>query len=118
MIRAGSVAAANADGACFFAGNEGINDITRTLFKSMSVGHADDVLGESISKFERLVVQEFERIDGACFDDVLGVCLHLAAIAVHAERNAALALNLHGVINVKRLAIEKHLVTKDLRERL
>jgi len=56
--------------------------------------------------------------DGACFDDVLGERLDLATIAVHAERNPALTLNLHRIINVNRLAIEKHLVPKDLRQRL
>src|SRR5271168_1602509 len=84
----------------------------------MSVGHTGNLIGESISKFERLVVHEFERIEGACFDEMLGERLHFAAIAVHAERNPALPLNLHRIIDVKRLAIEKHLVTKDLRERL
>lgn len=69
-----------------FFGNQRINDITRILFKSMSVGHAGNSLGEPISKFERLVVQEFEHVDGVCFDDVLGERLHLAAIAIDAGR--------------------------------
>ena len=95
MICARSVSGRNADGAGFFVGNQWIDDITRTLFQSVSVGRAGNLIGESISKSERLVVQEFEGIDGACFDDVLGECLHLAAIAVHAERNPAFPLNLH-----------------------
>ena len=51
----------------------------------MGVGRAGNFLGEPVSKFKGLVVQEFETIDGACFDDVLGEHLHLATIAVHAE---------------------------------
>src|SRR5271169_3964790 len=70
LIRTGSVAGRNADAASFFVGNQRINDITRILFKRMSVGHASNVLGEPISKLEGLVVQEFERVDGARFNDV------------------------------------------------
>jgi hypothetical protein len=95
-----------------------INDITRILFKSMGVGHAGKVLREPISKFEGLVVQEFERVDGVCFNDVLGERLHLATIAVHAGRNSTLPLNLHRIINVNRLTIEKHLAIIGLRQRL
>jgi hypothetical protein len=84
----------------------------------MSVGHASNVLRKSIPKFEGLVVQEFERVDGACFNDVLGERLHLAAIAVHAGRHPTLPLNLHRIINVNRLAIEKHLASIGLRQRL
>jgi hypothetical protein len=66
----------------------------------------------------RSYVQKFERVEGACFDDMLGKHLDLAAIAVHAERNPALPLNLHRIIHVNRLTVEKHLVPKDLRQRL
>jgi hypothetical protein len=98
----------NADTASFFAGNQWINDIPCILFQSMSVGHAGNVLGEPISKLEGLVVQEFERVDSACFNDVLGERIYFAAIAVNAEHNPTLLLNLHRIINVNRLAIEKH----------
>jgi hypothetical protein len=54
----------------------------------------------------------------ALINDVLGERLYLAAITVHAERNPALPLNLHLIINVKRLAIEKHLAVIGLRQRL
>jgi hypothetical protein len=84
----------------------------------MSVGHAGNVLGEPIPKLEGLVVQELERVDGACFYDVLGERLYLAAIAVHAERNPTLSLNLHRIINVNRLAVEKHFASIGLRQRL
>src|SRR5580698_1639613 len=84
----------------------------------MSVGHAGNVLGEPISKLEGLVVQEFERVDGACFNDVLGERIYFAAIAVHTERNPTLSLNLHRIINVNRLAIEKHFTSIGLRQRL
>jgi hypothetical protein len=84
----------------------------------MSVGHAGNVIGESISKFERLVVQELQRVDGARFNDVLGERLHLAAIAVYTGRNPTLPLNLHRIINVNRLAIEKHFASIGLRQRL
>src|ERR1700691_4991547 len=113
-----SVAGRNTDAASFFVGDQRINDITRILFQSMSVRHAGNVLGEPISKLEGLVVQEFERVDGACFNDVLGERFYLAAIAVHAERNPTLSLNLHRIINVNRLAIEKHLAIIGLRQRL
>jgi hypothetical protein len=69
-------------------------------------------------QLEGLVVQELERVDGACFNDVLGECLYLAAIAVHAERNTTLLLNLHRIVDVDRLAIEKHFVGIGLRQRL
>jgi hypothetical protein len=84
----------------------------------MSVGHAGNVIGESISKFERLVVQELERVNGARFNDVLGKRLHLAAIAVHAGRHPTLPLNFHRIIDVNRLAIEKHFAGIGLRQRL
>jgi hypothetical protein len=63
-------------------------------------------------------VQELEGVDGARFNDVLGERLHLAAIAVHAGRHPALPLNLHRIINVNRLAIEKHFAGVSLRQRL
>src|ERR1700683_774475 len=72
LIWTGTVAGRNADAASFFFGNQRINDSTRILFERMSVGHAGNLIGESIPKFERLVVQELERVDGACFNDVLG----------------------------------------------
>jgi hypothetical protein len=84
----------------------------------MSVGHAGKVIGEPISEFEGLAVQEFERVDGVCFNDVLGERLYFAAIAVHAGRHPTLPLNLHRVINVHRLAIEKHFASIGLRQRL
>src|ERR1700733_10408541 len=48
----------------------------------------------------------------------LGERLHLAAIAVHAGRHPTLPLTLHRIINVNRLAIEKHLAIIGLRHRL
>jgi hypothetical protein len=84
----------------------------------MSVGHKGNIVGEPVSKIERLVVQKLERVDGACFDDVLGEGLYLAAIAVNAGRNPTLPLNLHRIINVNRLAIEKHFAGVGLRQRL
>jgi hypothetical protein len=67
------------------------------------------------SKFERLVVREFERVDGIGFNDVLGERLHLAALAVHAIRHSALPLNVHRIINVNRLAIENISPSNSLR---
>jgi hypothetical protein len=84
----------------------------------MSVGHARNLIGKPVSKFEGLVVQEFERVDGARLNDVLSERLDLAAIAVQARRNPTLPLNLHGIINVNRLAIEKHFASIGLRQRL
>ena len=84
----------------------------------MSVGHAGNLIGESVAKLERLVVQELERVDGARLDDVLGERLHLSSIAVHAGRHAALPLNLHRIIDVNRLAIEEHFAGIGLRQRL
>jgi hypothetical protein len=101
-----------------FLGDQRINDITRILFQSMSVGHTGNLIGEPIPKFEGLIVQEFERVDGACFNDVLSERVYFAAIAVHAERNPTLSLNLHRIINVDRLAIEKHFASIGLRQRL
>src|SRR5580704_2169800 len=118
LIWTGPVAGRNTDAASFFVGDQRINDIPRILFQSMSVGHAGNVFGEPISKLERLVVQEFERVDGACFNDVLGERLYFAAIAVHAERDPTLPLNLHRIINVDGLAIEKHFASISLRQRL
>jgi hypothetical protein len=42
-------------------------------------------LGNLISELEGLDVQKFERVDGACFNDVLGERIDFAAIAVHAD---------------------------------
>jgi hypothetical protein len=84
----------------------------------MSVGHASNFIRESISELEGLIVQELERVNGASFNDVLGECLHLAAIAVHAGRHPTLPLNFHRIIDVNRLAIEKHFAGIGLRQRL
>ncbi len=82
----------------------------------MSIGHTGNFIGEPVSKFEGLVVQEFECIDRVCFDDVLGERLDFAAIAVHTGRHPTLPLNLHRIINIDRLAIEKHLAVIGLRQ--
>src|SRR5271163_2082212 len=84
----------------------------------MCVGHAGNVLGEPISKLEGLVMQELERVDGARFNYAIGERIYLAAIAVQTERNSTLLLNLHRIINVNRLAIEKHLAGIGLWQRL
>jgi peptidoglycan hydrolase-like protein with peptidoglycan-binding domain len=115
---AGSVARRNADATSFFFGNQRINDSARILFQRMSVGHAGNLIGKSISNFERLVVHELERIDGASFNDVLSERLHLAAIAVYTGRHPTLPLDLHRIGNVNRLAIEKHFASIGLRQRL
>jgi hypothetical protein len=77
-----------------------------------------NILGEPISKLEGLVVQKLECLDGAAFDDAVGERLYLAAIAVQTERNSTLLLNLHRIVNVNRLAIEKHLARVGLWQRL
>jgi hypothetical protein len=61
---------------------------------------------------------ELERVDGARFNYAIGERLYLTAIAVQTERNSTLLLNLHRIVNVNRLAIEKHLAIIGLRQRL
>src|ERR1700733_3022400 len=82
----------------------------------MGVCHAGDVVGEPIAKLKGLVVREFESLDGACFNDVLGERFDLTAIAVHAKRDPTLPLNLHRIINVNRIVIEEHLACVCLRQ--
>ena len=61
-------------------------------------------------------MQELERVDGARFNYAIGERLYLTAIAVQTERNSTLLLNLHRIVNVNRLAIEKHLACVCLRQ--
>jgi hypothetical protein len=48
LIWTASVAGRNADAASFFVGDQRINDITRILFQSMSVGHTGNVIGDRL----------------------------------------------------------------------
>jgi hypothetical protein len=62
-------------------------------------------------------MQELECVDGARLNNAIGERLYLATIAVETERNSTLLLNLHRIVNVNRLTIEKHFTGIGLRQR-
>jgi hypothetical protein len=80
------------------------------------IGHQRKLAGIAIPDLQVFVVQELEGVARADLKHIPRKPFHLAAIAGKAERNTALALLGHRVVQIEKLAIAHQVLRIALRE--